>query len=114
MTTELEEAKAWAEDAIRQGSECAPAPVGGGHLRSFRFSQGQPKGLLMTQTPETVETILIELAQAICRETRSPQGIAAIVPLLASAPADPGARAIYLHEIQDPGNLGTILRTLAS
>jgi hypothetical protein len=27
----------------------------------------------MTQTPETVETILIELAQAICRETRSPQ-----------------------------------------
>jgi RNA methyltransferase, TrmH family len=24
-----------------------------------------------------------------------------------------GERAIYLHEIQDPGNLGTILRTLA-
>lgn len=50
---------------------------------------------------------------ALISETRSPQGIAAIVPLLASAPADPGARAIYLHEIQDPGNLGTILRTLA-
>lgn len=49
MTTELEEAKAWAEDAIRQGSECAPAPVGGGHLRSFRFSQGQPEGLHMTE-----------------------------------------------------------------
>ena len=25
----------------------------------------------------------------------------------------PGERAVYLHEIQDPGNLGTILRTLA-
>ncbi len=46
-------------------------------------------------------------------ETRSPQGIAAVVPLLTPPPASVGERAIYLHEIQDPGNLGTILRTLA-
>ncbi len=46
-------------------------------------------------------------------ETRAPQGIAAVVPLLAAPPHRPGERAIYLHEIQDPGNLGTILRTLA-
>jgi len=46
-------------------------------------------------------------------ETRSPQGIAAVVPLLAAPVPQPGERAIYLHEIQDPGNLGTILRTLA-
>jgi TrmH family RNA methyltransferase len=46
-------------------------------------------------------------------ETRSPQGITAVVPLLAAPTAAPGERAIYLHEIQDPGNLGTILRTLA-
>ena len=46
-------------------------------------------------------------------ETRSPQGIAAVVPLLRIPDAKPGERAIYLHEIQDPGNLGTILRTLA-
>lgn len=46
-------------------------------------------------------------------ETRAPQGVAAVVPLLTAAPAKPGERAIYLHEIQDPGNLGTILRTLA-
>jgi TrmH family RNA methyltransferase len=46
-------------------------------------------------------------------ETRSPQGIVAVVPLLAAPAAAPGERAIYLHEIQDPGNLGTILRTLA-
>jgi TrmH family RNA methyltransferase len=45
-------------------------------------------------------------------ETRSPQGIVAVVPLFNSAAASP-KRAIYLHEIQDPGNLGTILRTLA-
>jgi len=45
-------------------------------------------------------------------ETRSPQGIAAVVPLLTTAAPEP-RRAIYLHEVQDPGNLGTILRTLA-
>lgn len=46
-------------------------------------------------------------------ETRSPQGIAAVVPLLQAPAPRPGERAVYLHEIQDPGNLGTILRTLA-
>jgi RNA methyltransferase, TrmH family len=46
-------------------------------------------------------------------ETRSPQGIAAVVPLLAAPAPRPGERAVYLHEVQDPGNLGTILRTLA-
>ncbi len=46
-------------------------------------------------------------------ETRSPQGIAAVVPLLTPPAPRPGERAIYLHEIQDPGNLGTILRSLA-
>jgi len=46
-------------------------------------------------------------------ETRSPQGIAAVVPLLKAVEPRQGERAIYLHEIQDPGNFGTILRTLA-
>lgn len=46
-------------------------------------------------------------------ETRSPQGIAAVVPLLEAPAPGSAERAIYLHEIQDPGNFGTILRTLA-
>jgi TrmH family RNA methyltransferase len=49
-------------------------------------------------------------------ETKTPQGIVALVPLLpTTVPTTPlaGERAIYLYEIQDPGNLGTILRTLA-
>ncbi|HUQ09971.1 MAG TPA: RNA methyltransferase [Steroidobacteraceae bacterium] len=46
-------------------------------------------------------------------ETRSPQGVAAVVPLLVAPAPQAGERAVYLHEIQDPGNLGTILRTLA-
>lgn len=50
-------------------------------------------------------------------DTKTPQGILACVPL---PTADSIAfdlkqneRCIYLHEAQDPGNLGTILRTLA-
>ena len=46
-------------------------------------------------------------------ETRAPQGIAALVPMLPPAVPRAGERAVCLHEIQDPGNLGTILRTLA-
>jgi TrmH family RNA methyltransferase len=38
----------------------------------------------------------------------------AVVPMpQGAAPVAAGERAIYLQEIQDPGNLGTILRTLA-
>jgi RNA methyltransferase, TrmH family len=50
---------------------------------------------------------------AAISDTRKPQGIVAVVPLLPAPAARDGERAIYLHEIQDPGNLGTILRTLA-
>lgn len=49
-------------------------------------------------------------------DTKSPQGIIALAPCIPSAsPAEKlqEQRAIYLHEIQDPGNLGTILRSLA-
>lgn len=72
-------------------------------------------------------------------DTRTPQGIVAVTPMprastadpdtggqraasARSAPHQPGSRqpeprrperAIYLYEIQDPGNLGTVLRTLA-
>jgi TrmH family RNA methyltransferase len=46
-------------------------------------------------------------------ETQAPQGIVALVPMLPAPAPRNGERSIYLHEIQDPGNLGTILRTLA-
>lgn len=53
-------------------------------------------------------------------DTKTPQGILAAVPLPAPLPSKALAsnssdaeRCIYLHEVQDPGNLGTILRTLA-
>ena len=47
-------------------------------------------------------------------DTKTPQGIIAVVPYPPKTQVvQIPKRAIYLHEIQDPGNLGTILRTLA-
>jgi RNA methyltransferase, TrmH family len=57
--------------------------------------------------------VISEAQMARIADTKTPQGIVALVPLLRSAPPDADERSVYLHEIQDPGNLGTILRTLA-
>ena len=46
-------------------------------------------------------------------ETENPQGIVAVVPMVAPLSTPANEQNIYLHEAQDPGNLGTILRTLA-
>jgi TrmH family RNA methyltransferase len=46
-------------------------------------------------------------------DTQSAQGIVARVPTAALQQPAAQSRAVYLHEVQDPGNLGAILRTLA-
>ncbi|MET0291904.1 MAG: RNA methyltransferase [Steroidobacteraceae bacterium] len=46
-------------------------------------------------------------------DTKTPPGIVAVAPIPSATSWRRGERAIYLCEIQDPGNLGTILRTLA-
>ncbi|TGN39133.1 TrmH family RNA methyltransferase [Marinobacter confluentis] len=59
--------------------------------------------------------VISERQLAQLTDTKSPQGILAVAPLPTAAAIAPvlGEKAIYLHEVQDPGNLGTILRTLA-
>jgi len=74
------------------------------------------------------DTRLISQKQmAQLSDTKTPQGILAVVPLpetgVSHTDSDHNGycryensrneRCIYLHEVQDPGNLGTILRTLA-
>lgn len=72
--------------------------------------------------PSPFEKMLIsEKQMAQLSDTKTPQGIAAVAPCVfsetspqsASPLYSKGERAIYLHEVQDPGNLGTILRSLA-
>lgn len=57
--------------------------------------------------------VISERRMAEMSETKTPQGIVALVPMLPAIAPSRGEHAIYLHETQDPGNLGTILRTLA-
>lgn len=58
--------------------------------------------------------VITEKQMAQVSDTKSPQGILAVVPFLpTSSSPTKTERAVYLHEVQDPGNLGTILRTLA-
>lgn len=61
-------------------------------------------------------TTISKKQMASLSDTKTPQGIIACVPLPTPSshePLDKGERCIYLHEVQDPGNLGTILRSLA-
>ena len=57
--------------------------------------------------------VVSDLQMARISDTRTPQGLVAVVPMLPAPAPRPGEKAIYLHEVQDPGNLGTILRTAA-
>ena len=56
--------------------------------------------------------VISERQMAKIADTQNPQGMLAVVPHWPASAPQPGERAIYLHEIQDPGNLGTILRSL--
>ncbi|UTW47970.1 RNA methyltransferase [Bacterioplanoides sp. SCSIO 12839] len=57
------------------------------------------------------KTLISGKKMATISDTKSPQGIVAVVPF-ESLKAPASSKAIYLYEVQDPGNLGTILRTL--
>lgn len=70
-----------------------------------------------SQFSRTFTTHVIDAKQMarIC-DTQTPQGIFAVVPITALAEqthTPSNEKVVYLHEVQDPGNLGTILRTLA-
>ncbi|MCE3252661.1 MAG: methyltransferase [Cellvibrio sp.] len=60
------------------------------------------------------KNLVSEKHMAQLSDTKTPQGIIAVAPILSSSNSTKhNERAIYLHEVQDPGNLGTILRSLA-
>lgn len=58
--------------------------------------------------------VVSEKHMAQLSDTKSPQGIIAVAPLISTPRTIPAnEKTIYLYEVQDPGNLGTILRSLA-
>jgi TrmH family RNA methyltransferase len=58
--------------------------------------------------------LISEKQMAQISDTKTPQGIIAVAPILTTnITANTNEKTIYLYEVQDPGNLGTILRSLA-
>ena len=84
-----------------------------------REVQLQRSELYVTDTHANWESpfrthLISDRQMAQIADTKTPQGIVALVPMQDTRVATSGTeRAVYLHEVQDPGNLGTILRTLA-
>lgn len=61
------------------------------------------------------KTVVSQKVMAQLSDTKTPQGLIAVASMQASldvADQVNDVKTIYLHEIQDPGNLGTIIRTL--
>jgi TrmH family RNA methyltransferase len=62
-------------------------------------------------------TVVSEADLASAADTEAPQGVLAVAPIptwTLSAPAGPSSRILVLDALQDPGNVGTVIRTAAA
>ena len=71
----------------------------------LREDRSPPSGL----SPDLPVYVLPEHVFAALSDTKTPQGIAAVVGMQPRAPS--GSRLVALDGVQDPGNVGTIIRT---
>ena len=102
------------------------APLGARHSRASSSVPGcaeTPRGAALADTARVVGTLPLEEVSAkrfaSAAETESPQGILAIGDspgqlAAATFPTRPTLRLLVLDAVQDPGNVGTILRTAAA
>ncbi len=69
---------------------------------------------LLAKAPEAAEVYCVpQSVMAAISQVKTPQGIAAVVALPDSVPLEnQTGRLMLLENVQDPGNVGTILRTL--
>jgi TrmH family RNA methyltransferase len=68
----------------------------------------------LTRHPDAEVVCLADALFAELADAQTPAGMLAVVEPPAAAPADVQADAVLLDGIQDPGNLGTLLRTAAA
>ena len=93
----MAECRKMVEEALVSGFQVEAVLVDEARLGEFALPEGIPTYAL----PENV-------LAAVC-DTKTPQGIAAVVQVQRSARL--GSRVVALDGVQDPGNVGTIIRT---
>lgn len=93
----LAEGRKMAEEALLSGFQVEALLVDEARLNEFALPDGVPVYAL----PEHV-------LAAVC-DTKTPQGIAAVVKMQTNAAM--GRKVVALDGVQDPGNVGTIIRT---
>ncbi len=123
-TATAAQVKAWRQLSSRSGREAHGLYLAEGeHLTQEALRMGHAKAVLVdkgklqqysayTQTEAPVY-LLNERQFSQISDTRTPQGIAAVCPLPQDASlAALGNLVVALNGVQDPGNVGTILRTM--
>jgi len=112
--------------SARDRAKAGQTVLDGKHLIvAYEASCGPVEKLVVRQSALAQEDIAsfltgrdcVVLPDAMFREAGvvdTPAGIMAVVPLPASPVADPLADTIVLDGVQDPGNVGTLLRTAAA
>jgi len=98
------------EEVVRAG--CTPARV--------FYTPGvveHPRGRVLLEALQILTDELYPVSDAVLRAiagTETPQGIVAVVPFVELPPPEAPVLILVVDGLQDPGNLGTLLRTAAA
>ena len=118
----------WYRDlATREGRLSAGAFLVEGERAIAQVVESSPDRVLEIVTtaeesslfPRYAVRIVTERQMESISSTRTPQGIAAVVSIPADTysdhmPENIGSRVLLLEDVQDPGNVGTLIRTAAA
>ena len=97
----LVEGRKMVAEALSSGFTVAAVLVDENRLTEFDLPDGG-------RLPDNAFALPEHVLAAVC-DTKTPQGIAAVVRM--AEPGTPGQRLVALDGVQDPGNVGTIIRT---
>ena len=103
---------------VAEGVQCAREALTSNSGPQLKLLYGTETGLSKISELDLTSVEIVEVSDAVMKamsDTVSPQGLISLCYKpdtdFAELSATGTSRFIYLHEIQDPGNAGTILRT---
>jgi TrmH family RNA methyltransferase len=103
---------------VAEGIQCAREAITSSGGPEIKIIYGTEQGLSKISELDLNQIEIVEVSEPVLKamaDTVSPQGVISLcyLPERSIADLDSNGRSlfIYLHEIQDPGNAGTILRT---